>query len=623
MLDGMFNNLQDIYYRTDTNCDIVWISDSAKVMLGYDSVDALIGQNLVVDLCADRIKMTNSLDMLNENGKVTDYEVPLITKDGSTITVDAESYLYQNDNGEVAGVEGVFRDITERRAVERALRESEEKYRLIVQNVDEIIYMIDIENDPLHGKVGFVSDRVEQILGYSPAEFMSDPGLWFDILHPDDVPLVVETTQRISLNKEDIVRSYRLRHKRSGEYLYLEDKVVPKMDREGNVTGLFGVARDITERKRTEKSVMNIAKGVSAKTGDEFFYSLAEHLTDTLKSDCVCIAEVQPAGSVVQTLALMADGRLIENRKMALEGTPCEIVAEKNIATFQSGVQSLFPEARIMTEMNIEGYVGTKLIDSFGKHLGHMSVMYHEPIKNASMVESILRIFAARAAAEIERRQSEEKLKSAKEEIAAWNRELEERVKDKTDKLVQSQAQLVQSEKLSVMGQMAAGLAHELNSPLAGLLPLLKKHKEMADKDSPGYRELNIMYRASEHMAKVIRDFGTFSRAPGQAHETLCVNSVIDDTLSFSCGKLKQNRIAIIKEYADNLPDVMGDRTGLQQVVLNIITNARDAMFDGGTFTIITSASLDKRHVLIFARLVDGLECKRNSLPPISMLDDE
>jgi two-component system NtrC family sensor kinase len=188
-------------------------------------------------------------------------------------------------------------------------------------------------------------------------------------------------------------------------------------------------------------------------------------------------------------------------------------------------------------------------------------------------------------------------LESAKNEIEVWNKELEQRARDKTRELVKSKEQLIHSEKLSAMGQMAGGLAHELNSPLAGLLPLIEKHKDSVEKDSEEYNEFSLMLKASVHMAKIVKDFGSFSRESKGEFSALHLHEVIEDTLSFSSARLKQRRIKIIKEYEDKLPKVLGDKTGLQQVVLNIITNARDAMSEGDSLTIKTNTCEENKHV--------------------------
>ncbi len=214
------------------------------------------------------------------------------------------------------------------------------------------------------------------------------------------------------------------------------------------------------------------------------------------------------------------------------------------------------------------------------------------------------------------RRKIEESLVNAKEEIEAWNRELEKRVKEQTEELVKSQAQLIQSEKLSAMGHMAGGLAHELNSPLAGLLPMIEKYRDMAEKDSEAYMEQSLMLKACKHMGRIVKDFGIFSRESKDEFCELDLNEIIEDTLSFSAVKLRNMGIKIIKEYGDNLQKVQGEKTEIQQVVLNIITNACDAMPNGGRFTIKTGTVEDKND-LTMEFIDNGIGIEKEKLEKI------
>ncbi len=143
----------------------------------------------------------------------------------------------------------------QRKRAEAALRESEERYRLIVENTNEVIYKVSLEDDPLRGSVEFVSGQVKSILGYAPDEFLQNPELWLQIVHPDEVPALGEITRKTFADREPGTRQYRLRHKETGEYRWMEDKTVPLTDGDGNVVAYQGVARDISERKQAEEAL--------------------------------------------------------------------------------------------------------------------------------------------------------------------------------------------------------------------------------------------------------------------------------------------------------------------------------------------------------------------------------
>ncbi len=127
--------------------------------------------------------------------------------------------------------------------------------RLLVENINEVIYIVDTSTDPFKGKVEFIGAQVKNIIGYEPEEFLTNPLLWFQIVHPDDVPDLIEDTHKITQLKKPISRIYRLKIKDSDEYRWFEDKVVPRLDSEGNIKGFFGVARDITQNKMTEQAL--------------------------------------------------------------------------------------------------------------------------------------------------------------------------------------------------------------------------------------------------------------------------------------------------------------------------------------------------------------------------------
>lgn len=149
-----------------------------------------------------------------------------------------------------------------RHRMEQELRASEKKYRRLVENLNEIVYTIRFADDHVQGQVDFVSAQVESIVGYKPQEFIEDPGLWMRIIHPEDRAPLRETTQQIIEQKTRGTRLYRLRHKHTGRYHWMEDKVEPQLDEAGNVVGQFGVARDITERYQAQAKIRKLSNAV-------------------------------------------------------------------------------------------------------------------------------------------------------------------------------------------------------------------------------------------------------------------------------------------------------------------------------------------------------------------------
>ena len=175
------------------------------------------------------------------------------------------------------------------------------------------------------------------------------------------------------------------------------------------------------KRRRAEETLRNIAAGVSAKTGETFFQSLAKHISEALQVEYAYVCEVCEPGCCgrtvccARTIASYVNGAAAENVEYDLAGTPCEQVLRRGMAAYAHGVQKLFPEDVVLVELGAESYLGVCLKDSVGKVLGLMAVLSRRPLVNVENAESLLNILAARTSAELERKQAEEDLRISEE----------------------------------------------------------------------------------------------------------------------------------------------------------------------------------------------------------------
>ena len=140
------------------------------------------------------------------------------------------------------------------------------------------------------------------------------------------------------------------------------------------------------------------------------------------------------------------------------------------------------------------------------------------------------------------------------------------------------ETQLVQSEKLAAVGQLVSGVAHELNNPLtsiAGLSEFLLEQKELGKKDRG---HLQVIHEQAQRAGRIVRNLLTFARQGASERVPVDLNDVVRRTLSLMTYDLKLKEISVQRELNSTLPDVLGDRHGLQQVVLNLVTNAAQAV---------------------------------------------
>ena len=168
-----------------------------------------------------------------------------------------------------------------------------------------------------------------------------------------------------------------------------------------------------------EHLVFEIAEGVSGQTGEAFFRSLARHLAAALNADYILVGALQPGGSRIGTLAAYADGKNVPPLEYDLEGTPCANVIEKQLCSYASGIQQLFPKDLLLAQMGAEGYVGSPMIDSSGRCLGLVCALSRQPLQHAKLAATVLQIFAVRASSELERKNYEDALSHSEKRLRA------------------------------------------------------------------------------------------------------------------------------------------------------------------------------------------------------------
>jgi signal transduction histidine kinase len=157
--------------------------------------------------------------------------------------------------------------------------------------------------------------------------------------------------------------------------------------------------------------------------------------------------------------------------------------------------------------------------------------------------------------------------------------------------------QLMQAEKLSSIGLLAAGVAHEVNTPLAVITSNAQMLMRQMDPDDPRTRTLEKIIAQAFRASEIANNLLKFSRVGGSEYSDLDVNRVITESLSLVDPMLRAARITVHSQLKTSLPAVYGNSGKLQQVFMNLIMNARDAMPRGGELTIVTEAENSTVHV--------------------------
>lgn len=181
---SVVENMHDVFYRADMEGNITMISSSGPKMSGYESVDDMIGLNLSRDLYKKPEERDILLSTIKKEEKVTDYEIELKKKDGNSLWVSSNSHIYYDNSKKPLGVEGVFKDINERKKAEEVRKKNEKKYRGIVEKVkkSEQRFRIIAETatdgivtSDVHGNILFFNKSVKTMFGYSADEMEGKP----------------------------------------------------------------------------------------------------------------------------------------------------------------------------------------------------------------------------------------------------------------------------------------------------------------------------------------------------------------------------------------------------------------------------------------------------------------
>jgi signal transduction histidine kinase len=151
--------------------------------------------------------------------------------------------------------------------------------------------------------------------------------------------------------------------------------------------------------------------------------------------------------------------------------------------------------------------------------------------------------------------------------------------------------QLRHADRLATIGQLAAGVAHELNEPLANVLGFSQLARKTPDVPEQTVQDLGAIERAALHAREVIRKLMYFSRQMPQRITPVALNDVIDDGLFFLASRCDKAGVSLTKDLAPDLPDIKADGSQLQQVLVNLVVNALQAMEEGGSLKVSTRAA--------------------------------
>lgn len=330
---------------------------------------------------------------------------------------------------------GHVQDIDRFKQMEEALKESEARFRSLAESAPIGIYQLD-----LHGNALYANSRWSEMSGY---RFEDSTGLrWLQTLHPDDVDVARQHFR--AARERQAGTSFQFRFVRpDGRIVWCITRISPLFDANGKLLGYVGSNEDITERHYAEQERLRLDATVAALAAEvpqgglqPFLGKLLGGVADALNVRWASVSLLIPGSDRVRTEAYVADGKLIDNVEYALPGSPCERVINGECLLVEDAAAQHYPGDPMLRELRVRSYMGMPLIGADGKPFGLVNVLHDQPMPRSESRLSLLRVFAARLAAEIERERSlhelaelsaglEQQVAQRTEQLTATNRELE------------------------------------------------------------------------------------------------------------------------------------------------------------------------------------------------------
>jgi len=310
------------------------------------------------------------------------------------------------------------RDVTAQKKSENALRDAIRFNRAIVQDAAEGIIVYDRElryqvfNPTMERLTG---RRAEEVLGRVASEV-------FPRLRTSGV----EDILKRALAGEVVKASDLLvpKHSAHGEDVWESCTFAPQYDADGNIVGVIGLVFDITDRHRAEETFRAIVVGTASSTGSDFFPSLVRHMAAALGVRYAFITECDDAKHA-KALAFWNGDGFGANFEFDVAGTPCMKVVNGEVCHYRENLVQLFPLDTPLADMGAESYLGVPMLDRGGRVIGHIAIIDDKPMVRDERSIDLVKIFAARAAAELKRQRAETELQAALEQVRALQKKLE------------------------------------------------------------------------------------------------------------------------------------------------------------------------------------------------------
>jgi PAS domain S-box-containing protein len=484
-----------------------------------------------------------------------DVEYRVRRRDGTYGWFKTRGVPIRDNNGNIVKWCGSCTDISDGKRAEEALRESEQRWRSLTEALPQLVWSATPD-----GAADYFSTQWTEYTGVVESELLG--WRWMDVLHPDDRQSTRQFWTDSVAGRRAYDVEYRVR-RYDGVYGWFKTRGVPIRNSKGDIVKWFGTCTDITDGKRAEEALREREQELR-KARNELEKKVAER-TDELRRSEAYLAEAQRltrTGSWALTVATREIVHLSDQFYQIFGFDP-----ESGIPSFQIIRQRIHPEDR-PTAAEI---VDKAIREGKSFELDYRIVLPEGTIKFIHLVahpvfntSGDLVEFVGTVMDVTERKRAEEDL-----------RESERRYRE-------GQIELAHVNRVTTMGQLTASIAHEVNQPIAAAVTNADAGLRWLAAQPPNLEEVRDAFdhiiKASNQASEVVGRIRALIKKLPARKASLDINETIFETIALARSEVRQHCILLQTELANGLPRIWGDRVQLQQVILNLIMNAIEAM---------------------------------------------
>ncbi len=575
---GIFENTGNaiaVYRAVEDGNDFVFV----EINRAAEKVENVKKENLIGKRVTEVFPGVKKFGLLDVFRRVWETGIPehhpvSLYKD-SHITSWRENNVYRLSSDEIVAI---YTDETKHKIAETALMESEERFRQLAENIQEVFWVV----SPDWKQVHYISPAYENVWGLPCESLYENPLSWMDPIIDEDKQAVLAYMQEKAGGdlSEIIFPQYRIIHT-DWSIRWISARGYPIYSEEGKPYRIVGIAEEITEKKQSEKAFNAILEGTAWVVGQDFFDKIVKELSAWLDCDIAMIGKLSDKSSI-ESISILKDGHLLRDFSYPLEGTPCRNVITNGFAYFPVGLLGLFPGNRHIQELGMDGFVGVRLLDKEEQPIGVLVAMSKDRLILPNRAEDVMKILAARTSAEIERTSTEEKKKEV-------------------------EVLLQQAQKMESIGTLAGGIAHDFNNILQSIILNTELAQFENSDNTVVQHRMDEVLNASKRATDLVKQILTFSRQSEIELKPLKISLVIKEALKMLRSSLPST-IEITKNISREDDLVMADPTQIHQVVMNLCTNASHAMREtGGALSVeLKQYEMDYRSIAVYPELRPG-----------------